>query len=264
MANEVTNIITMKNIADENLFSYFKYIGYMDTKMVYKKEKDSILEFDFNKIVKFPRILEYTNGMSDTEIDKLFKEFGITHSNLASMYYKFKTKNIKIPKSIMNNPMYYYIFRIGLISNIYDFYRFRNNIHNDKSIDITEDIARRAISIYIYSRLKYDCNDWHSWCTKYWGSKWNACKTKIISNDKIGFTTAWQEPLPIFIALSKMFPNRRIITESVDEFLGFANSYELLNGRLKIKYAYTAEENDSFEKTNKMVEINNKIFEEYK
>ena len=52
--------------------------------------------------------------------------------------------------------------------------------------------------------------DWYSWHCDYWGTKWNACETNIDSDDEVSFWTAWAEPDKIWIALSKMYPDREI------------------------------------------------------
>lgn len=50
--------------------------------------------------------------------------------------------------------------------------------------------------------------NWYNWHCEFWGTKWNACETKTnLREQKVEFDTAWAEPGPVFIALSKMYPD---------------------------------------------------------
>ena len=48
--------------------------------------------------------------------------------------------------------------------------------------------------------------NWYDWHCDFWGTKWNACDTRIEDDDTVSFDTAWSEPTPIFEALSAMYP----------------------------------------------------------
>jgi len=56
-------------------------------------------------------------------------------------------------------------------------------------------------------------SDWYSWCCANWGTKWNACDPEIEDEKSIRygsvaiiFSTAWNEPEPIFYKIAKLFP----------------------------------------------------------
>ena len=71
--------------------------------------------------------------------------------------------------------------------------------------------------------------NWFDWHNDFWGTKWNACDTKILDDDSVRFDTAWGEPCPIFRELSKRHPG-----VVIDIFCDFemGESYEIkyLNG----------------------------------
>ena len=85
-------------------------------------------------------------------------------------------------------------------------------------------------------KAKYGADNWYDWCSKNWGTKWDAChaSTERVpyvlagpqSKDRveISFDTAWAEPQPVIHALVSKYPN-----------LNFVHSY-----------SYEGEENTDF------------------
>lgn len=59
--------------------------------------------------------------------------------------------------------------------------------------------------------------DWYKWRCSYWGTKWNACYTHITTNDEVSFDTAWCEPVKVFEALSKRYPEEKLEVEAFYE-----------------------------------------------
>jgi hypothetical protein len=51
-------------------------------------------------------------------------------------------------------------------------------------------------------------SDWHCWCKRHWGTKWNAYGFEVVSDEPLQFTfkTAWSFPLPVFQKLAETFP----------------------------------------------------------
>ena len=74
--------------------------------------------------------------------------------------------------------------------------------------------------------------NWYDWHCDHWGTKWNACDTVIDGDDCIRFDTAWSSPEPIFLALSKMYPDRpiRVLTTYEDDDGEYNTVY--LNGEV--------------------------------
>lgn len=71
--------------------------------------------------------------------------------------------------------------------------------------------------------------DWYEWRYRYWGVKWNSCRTFIDGDDCVIFDTPWGSPRLIFEALSKRFPDREInvLAEYED---GYVYDMVYLNG----------------------------------
>lgn len=79
---------------------------------------------------------------------------------------------------------------------------------------------------------KFGASDWYKWNIKNWGTKWNAYDI-ITEYNELEFQTAWSTPVPIFEALSKIFPNVIINVRYADEDIGSnCGSYELKNGKI--------------------------------
>lgn len=66
-----------------------------------------------------------------------------------------------------------------------------------------------------------DTPNWYDWCCSNWGTKWNSYDG-IVSDNGIGFNTAWAPPFPVIIELSKQIkkPLRLIYDEPGMDFCG--------------------------------------------
>ena len=83
--------------------------------------------------------------------------------------------------------------------------------------------------------LSHDESDkwfnWYSWHCDFWGTKWNACDSYVVDDNLVTFDTAWSEPREIWIALSKMFPDKTLfITANYED--GFVTKSKFKNGEL--------------------------------
>ena len=62
--------------------------------------------------------------------------------------------------------------------------------------------------IAMENEKKYGAPTWYEWCYDHWGTKWNAYECEIDPEKrKISFSTAWNTPDPIVVALSAAFPD---------------------------------------------------------
>jgi len=59
----------------------------------------------------------------------------------------------------------------------------------------------------------------YEWCVEHWGTKWNAYDIGFTS-EGVAFQTAWATPKPIFVELSKRFPDLLLEVEFADEDRG--------------------------------------------
>lgn len=83
---------------------------------------------------------------------------------------------------------------------------------------------------------KYGADNWFDWRYMNWGVKWDASETEWVQPFEVMFKTPWGPALPVFIKLSKKFPDAEIKIQFADEFsgqfpLGQAN---IKNGKAEI------------------------------
>lgn len=76
---------------------------------------------------------------------------------------------------------------------------------------------------------KYGVVGWYDWSHTFWGTKWNAYDTEALGDGTIQFSTAWNFPRPVIVALSKQFPEVEFVYTYADENA----SYNTGTGRLK-------------------------------
>jgi hypothetical protein len=67
----------------------------------------------------------------------------------------------------------------------------------------------------------YGHQDWYSWSTANWGTKWNAySQNSDEGSNEISFETAWGTPYPVIEALSRKYPEAVISIRYADEDFG--------------------------------------------
>jgi hypothetical protein len=73
-------------------------------------------------------------------------------------------------------------------------------------------------------------NNWYSWNTTHWQTKWDACNPEVERGDDtyatITFDTAWSPPMGIVDALGKKFPELSF-TWAWEEEQGFGGEWEI-------------------------------------
>lgn len=94
-----------------------------------------------------------------------------------------------------------------------------------KSLPISESMSKDFMR-------RFGANDWYDWANKNWGTKWNAYEI-IVEGEMFEFQTAWSTPLPVLVALSRLFDDVEFYVEYADEDLGSnCGTYTLLNGNI--------------------------------
>lgn len=72
----------------------------------------------------------------------------------------------------------------------------------------------------------------YEWCVSNWGTKWNAYSISY-DDESICFKTAWRTPIPIFVEISKRFPDLKLKIAYADEDRGYNCGLLLFkNGKL--------------------------------
>lgn len=84
-----------------------------------------------------------------------------------------------------------------------------------------------------------DINDigWYEWSVVNWGTKWNVCEAQLeYNNGDDGavyyFDTAWSPPVGWFETVVKYYPWLDFCIEWEEGGMGFAGTYESVNGEL--------------------------------
>ena len=66
----------------------------------------------------------------------------------------------------------------------------------------------------------YGCVGWYDWSRHYWGTKWKAYDIEV-EVDEIRFNTAWNAPMPIYVAIADLFPDYDFEVVYADEDYGY-------------------------------------------
>lgn len=183
MPNWVKCRLSMRGLADADLFS---------------TDDEGKKFFDFNKLIPMPQELNMTSGGSE---DRAIKAYMTMHGNPALQKmmdarsrFNFTVGDYKISKVEIEEAAK------------------RENMTVEEFVKLGE---RYCLNVFYYGSTT-----WYEWCSKNWGTKWNACDSSIEDADTIEFCTAWSAPLPIVAELSRKFPDRVVMIEWADEDMG--------------------------------------------
>lgn len=171
--------------------------------------------FDFNKIIPMPSSLDIESG---------------TITDQAIICYLTDRCSVEIDDLDYQ--------KIGLIMKTIEYY-LGNSMEAAKNIfqncsklsSAKKDELYKKGEIYINNYLSYGATTWYDWCCNNWGTKWNAGRTEVCSNDEIVFETAWCSPEPIIKRLSELYPEKRIEVTAYDEGLDDQENYSYLGGK---------------------------------
>lgn len=102
---------------------------------------------------------------------------------------------------------------------------------------ITDNKEKKAeLQIYLDNIAKFGFPTWYEWSLHNWGTKWDACEADCDCYEgtiTITFETAWSTPVPIFMELSRQFPDLTTYVEYADEDLGCnCGTYTISNGQI--------------------------------
>jgi hypothetical protein len=99
----------------------------------------------------------------------------------------------------------------------------------------------------------------YHWCVENWGTKWNACDTKVAREGEailLSFETAWATPVPIFNEVARRFPDLRIEGTFAKEAYQGGGNILCQNGNVEfedkseeIRRSYEAAMNDASART---------------
>lgn len=188
MPNHVANVIKMEGIANEPLYDYYKDINSNNEKY-----------FDFNKIIPMPDTLDIIcdHVMQDLAVYMAMNKFNNGNTIPVSFMDLYLNKNMTKER-----------------------FEKDRNIYKNLTDKFLIDLGLKIIN----NKVLYGYKDWYGWSCDNWGTKWNSYDNEEISKDEIAFNTAWSEPNPILIQLSKMYPQLSIQHWWAEEFCGSGNS----------------------------------------
>ena len=102
--------------------------------------------------------------------------------------------------------------------------RLKSTMILNDGVYVPKDIKTRKSWI-----KKFGADNWYRWSCDNWGTKWNACRTKIerVYDEEVTivFETAWCTPSPIIKKLKKTFKDLNISGGWIDEAWEGAGSF---------------------------------------
>jgi hypothetical protein len=183
MPNHVTNILTITG--PEELVARIK----SEIAGVY--DDGEVMHIDFNKILPRPGTLNITSGSS-------------TSNGIAILKYRAGDPS-DIRKIMGFNWATEFASEEELITHMLE-----------KGSANLEEAQQALDNVRLYGH-----QDWYSWSTSNWGTKWNAySQNSDEGSNEISFETAWGTPYPVIEALSRKYPEAVISMRYADEDFG--------------------------------------------
>jgi hypothetical protein len=115
---------------------------------------------------------------------------------------------------------------------------YKSEMARIKNGDLTQNEISFGLAMGITKAMqqdfmsKFGVDNWYDWRYMNWGTKWNSYEN-IISDNEIEFDTAWNSPITVIVALSKMFPTITMNLSYADEDLGYnCGTIKFLNGEM--------------------------------
>lgn len=180
MPNHVTNILTFSGDPE----SIRKMLDAI------KNDEDGYGSIDFNKILPMPPELNIESGSRTTDGLKAYSAF-------AEIY------------ALGQDPD-----KVDLLNIPED--REKPFLEKRKDIEKkTWELGKAAFR----NLQKFGAATWYSWCTKHWGTKWNAYDCSH-NGETLSFLTAWSAPRPVLRELSRLYPEIGIAHSWADEDIG--------------------------------------------
>lgn len=183
MPNHVTNILTITG--PEELVAKIK------SEISGTHDDGEPMPIDFDKILPRPASLNITSGSS-------------TSNGLAILRYRAGD-----PSDIEKIMGYNWATEFATPEELITFMLEKGTANLDD--------AQKALD----NLRDYGHQDWYSWSTSNWGTKWNAySQSSDEGSNEISFETAWSTPYPVIEALSRKFPEAVFFLRYADEDFG--------------------------------------------
>lgn len=193
MPNHVTNIITFSGDPE----AIRKMLDAI------KNDEEGYGTIDFNKILPMPSELNIESGSRTTDGLKAYSAFAEIY---ALGQEPGEADLLNIPED-----------------------REKPFLEQRKDIDKkTWNLGKAAFR----NLQRFGAATWYSWCTKHWGTKWNAYDCSH-NGETLSFLTAWSAPRPVLRELSRLYPEIGISHSWADEDIGNnCGRYQYLAGEI--------------------------------
>ena len=186
MPNHVATRLTFRGQKEE----VEQLVNEVKTKALKPNQKGRA--FDFNQIIPMPKSLDIISG---------------TVTDNGMQYLLLKAKNTTIGWTDSDHKLVERMEKNRDSENKEERERFAESIK----------LGRKALS----NIVKYGYPTWYEWCSKNWGTKWNAYDIEDSDlPNSITFNTAWRFPYPVIQKLSEIFPDVTIEFVYADEDCG--------------------------------------------
>lgn len=96
--------------------------------------------------------------------------------------------------------------------------------------EVKEKYAEEAKTL-LRNIIEYGSSSGYRWCIEHWDTKWNAFRIERKNDNELLFETAWNCPLKVLVALSKMYPDVKFECQYASEDVGYScGEFSLSNG----------------------------------
>ncbi len=178
----------------------------------------TVTVFDFNRIIPMPASLNMESGS--------FEYFAMEAAFRKDAVLRYKFSQLKSIPEMSDRD---YAMRLAMY---------------DKSEAILCQIGRQ----YIDNQIRYGATTWYEWCTKNWGTKWNAGETRLLDADTIMFDTPWSAPEKVIAQLAKMYPDIEVEHWWADEDMGYnAGRARYVGGKMLEQLCHIPCSNEAYE-----------------
>lgn len=223
MPNYVTNVVNISGPAEqrEKLLEQIAFDGHPGT-------------FDFNKVIPMPKGLDITEGgIADRALDAylsvmnpdnksgLVPDERITAGEFLSAVEDAKScRRFYNPKIRMSDE--------EIVQHV-----------GNEDAKTSEDLIHLGKQ-YLNNYREHGASTWYGWSLKNWGTKWNNDPETPVVDEETGslhFDTAWSMPEPIFMELSRQYPELTFDVSWADEDIGYnVGNREFRNGEIVSEY----------------------------
>ena len=226
MPNYVTNIVNINGPDDqkEKLLEQIAFDGKPGT-------------FDFNKVIPMPEGLDIPEGgIAETAISAYLSVMNPhNHSQLIPEERITPDEFLAATRDAKACRRSYYVRTPDIWLSDKDILDYSGS----DDAKTPEDLVRLGRQ-YLTNFCEHGASTWYDWSVNNWGTKWNNDPDTPVVDPETGaihFDTAWSMPEPIFMELSRQYPELTFDVSWADEDIGYnVGNREYRNGEVVNEY----------------------------